>query len=403
MQAYLQRSVKFYWDSFQGFSKEVWWLALATLVNRAGAMVLPFLTLYLTASLNFSMPQVGWIMSSYGLGSLVGAWLGGEFTHRIGAYKTMIISMLGAGIAFVSLGYLNSYLGISIGIFIAALVSDIFRPAVFVSLAAYARPENRTRAVTLIRLAINLGFSIGPAFGGLIIVLSGYNSLFWIDGITSAMAGLLILVGLPEKLATGNKIDNSSVHGHRRILSDSTYLWFLLATFLFSMLFVQYFSAMPVYYKTEHLLSEDNVGWILSLNGFLIFLTEMPIIFGLDKPEYSKFKIIVLGSILLAASYGVLLLTSWSGVLVIGMIMATLAEMLCFPFTNTIALSRGGSGNEGRYMAYYSMTFSLAHIVGHNFGMQISNALGFNNLFVIMMLLATLAAGVFWWVSTRMK
>ena len=49
-------------------------------------------------------------------------------------------------------------------------VSDMFRPAMFVSLGAYAKPENRTRALTLVRLAINLGFAAGPALGGIIIM-----------------------------------------------------------------------------------------------------------------------------------------------------------------------------------------------------------------------------------------
>ena len=33
---------------YKGLSKEVWILALTTLINRAGAMVVPFLALYLT-------------------------------------------------------------------------------------------------------------------------------------------------------------------------------------------------------------------------------------------------------------------------------------------------------------------------------------------------------------------
>lgn len=401
MQALAKRSFIFYIDSFRGFSKEVWWLALATLVNRAGAMVLPFLSLYLTISLGFSFQQVGWIMSFYGLGSLVGAWLGGEITHKYGAYRTMIGSLVASGFCFVYLGFLSEFWGFCGGIFIAALVSDIFRPAVFVSLAAYAVPENRTRAVTLIRLAINLGFSMGPALGGLIIVMAGYHSLFWIDGITCALAGLLIFIGLPERLATGNNVDKSTVHNHKRILSDKKYMLFLFALFIFGMLFVQYFSAIPIYYKTVHLLTEDQVGWILSLNGLLIFLVEMPIIYALDTPKYSKNKIIVFSSFLLGASYVVLFVTGWAGILVIGMILATFAEILCFPFTNSLAMARGGAGNEGRYMAYYSMTFSLAHIVGHNFGMQVSDSLGFNGLFIIMTALALISGAIFWWVGTK--
>jgi predicted MFS family arabinose efflux permease len=54
-------------------------------------------------------------------------------------------------------------------------LADMFRPAMFVSLATYAKPENRTRALTLVRLAVNLGFAAGPALGGLIIMGMGYK------------------------------------------------------------------------------------------------------------------------------------------------------------------------------------------------------------------------------------
>ena len=68
----VKRVVNTYQDSFKGLSIEVWWLALITFINRAGTMVLPFLSLYLTEDLNLSLGQVGWIMTSFGLGSLVG-------------------------------------------------------------------------------------------------------------------------------------------------------------------------------------------------------------------------------------------------------------------------------------------------------------------------------------------
>ena len=391
----IRSGIRYYTNSFNGFLKEVWWLAFATLINRAGAMVLPFLSLYLTSALDFTLENVGWIMSFFGLGSLVGSWLGGELAHKYGAYRTMIFSLISSGLFLFVLGQLQGFWWICGGMFVVSLLSDIFRPAVFVSLAAYAKPENRTRAVTLIRLAINLGFSLGPAVGGLIIVLTGYSSLFWIDGFTCISAGLIILFGIREKIAKGKEKTKDERHSHLKILSDSRYMFFLLAVFLFSVLFVQYFSAMPVYYKNFRALTEDEVGWLLSMNGFLIFLVEMPIIYALDKPNTSKFRILFVGSLLLAASYAILFVTGWSGVLIIGMVLATFAEMLCFPFTNSYAMQRGGAGNEGRYMAYYSMTFSLAHIVGHNFGMQVSDNFGFNTLFIIMTVTAIISGVLF--------
>ncbi|UXP31150.1 MFS transporter [Reichenbachiella agarivorans] len=391
----LRSSLAYYLNSFRGFSREVWWLALATLVNRAGAMVLPFLSLYLTSALNFSLQDVGWIMSAFGLGSFAGAWLGGELAHKFGAYRSMIFSLISSAVFFVILGQLTSFWGISLGIFTVAMASDIFRPAVFVSLAAYARPENRVRAITLIRLAINLGFSLGPAVGGLIIVFISYQSLFWIDGVTCFLAGIIILIGLVEKRTQRKEKAIDTRHSHRRILSDARFMLFLGAVFLFCLLFVQYFSVIPVYYKGLRGLSEDEVGWLLSLNGLLIFLVEMPIIYALDKRSTRPFLVMVIGSVCLMLSFVFLFIPGWTGVLVVGMVLATFAEIFCFPYSNNYAMQRGGAGNEGRYMAYYAMTFSLAHIVGHNFGMQVSDQLGFETLFVIMTLLSLVSVLLF--------
>ena len=69
-----------------------------SLVNRAGTMVVPFLSLYLTKELNFTLSDVGWVMTSFGLGSVAGSWLGGRFTDKIGAYQVMVFSLVGAGI-----------------------------------------------------------------------------------------------------------------------------------------------------------------------------------------------------------------------------------------------------------------------------------------------------------------
>ena len=56
-----------YINTFKGLSREVWWLSLITLINRAGTMVIPFLSLYLNKSLGFSMPEVGIVMSFWGV------------------------------------------------------------------------------------------------------------------------------------------------------------------------------------------------------------------------------------------------------------------------------------------------------------------------------------------------
>lgn len=377
-----------YINTFRGLSIEVWWLALISLINRAGTMVIPFLSLYLTKSLHFTLNDVGWIMSAFGLGSVVGSWLGGKLTDILGAYKIMTFSLLSTGILFIALQFLSTFTAFCIGIFLVMVISDMFRPAMFVALSAYSKPENKTRSVTLIRLAINLGFSAGPAIGGIIITTFSYGGLFWIDGLTCIIAAFVLLRVLHPKKAI--ILDTVKAENPKSAYHDKSFLIFLGAMILFGVVFLQYFSTMPLYYKDVHGLSELDIGILLGMNGFLIFVFEMPLVKWLENSTFTKSGLMLFGAMLTGLSFLILNFTSWSGVLVLGMLLMTFGEMIAFPFSNAFALDRAKKGNQGEYMALYSISFSIAHIFGHNVGMRMVDGLGFDNTWYIITILAGL-------------
>ncbi len=379
-----------YLDTFRGLSHEVWWLALITLINRAGTMVIPFLSLYLINDLQFTLSDVGWIMSFFGLGSVVGSWLGGKLTDKIGSYKIMYTSLFLTGVLFIAMQYVTTYEGFCTGIFILMLVADTFRPAMFVALSSYSKPENKTRSVTLIRLAINLGFSAGPAVGGLIITTLGYGGLFWVDGITCIFAAFLLLKVLHPKKA--RVLDEVKVENPVSAYSDKAFWIFLIAMMLFGVVFLQYFSTIPLYYKEVHHLTELEIGLLMGMNGFLIFLLEMPLVKWLENSKNTKIGLMLIGAVLTALSFVVLNLTSWVGILVVGMLLMTIGEMIAFPFSNAFAMDRAKKGNQGEYMALYSIAFSFAHIFGHNSGMQMIDKLGYESTWNIVTVLALLSA-----------
>tara|TARA_B110000967_G_scaffold205357_1_gene249747 strand:+ start:158 stop:1366 length:1209 start_codon:yes stop_codon:yes gene_type:complete len=371
----MRKIFKNYISTFKGLSKEVWWLSLITLINRAGTMVIPFLSLYLNKNLNFSIPDIGWIMSFFGLGSVVGTWIGGKLTDKIGYYKVMFVSLILTGIFFVLLQYVTTFKGFCAGIFLVMLVADAFRPAMFVALSAYSKPENKTRSVTLIRLAINLGFSAGPAVGGFIITGIGYQGLFWIDGVTCALAAVLLLQVLhPKKVKTQDEV---KVENPVSAYKDRPFWIFFIAMFIFGFVFLQYFSTIPLYYKDAWFLSELEIGLLMGFNGFFIFIFEMPLIKWLENPKNSKIKLVAIGLFLVAISFIVLNMSSWVGILLVGMLLMTVGEMIAFPFSNAFAVERAKKGNQGEYMALYSIAFSLSHIFSHNIGMQMIDKFGF--------------------------
>lgn len=375
----VKKIINSYKDSFRGLSNEVWWLALITFINRAGTMVLPFLSLYLTEDLNLTLAQVGWIMSSFGIGSLLGSWLGGKLTDSIGFYSVMFWSLLLTGFLFIGLQFVSTFYGFVIGIFLTMTIADSFRPAMFVSLKAYSKLENQTRSLTLIRLAINLGFSFGPFLGGIIITTIGYSGLFWVDGITCILAVLLMKFVLKQRknIKKEPKIPLGINTKIVSVYKDKPYWVFLVIVFLMGFIFLQLFTTMPLYYKEIHFLTEVQIGLLISINGFLIFLFEMPLIHYIEKKLLDRMKIITWSLILIALSYTVLNSTNWSGILIVGMLFITLGEMLAFPFTNNFAMNRAPIGKEGRYLALYSMAFSFAHIFSAKTGMEVIDRFGF--------------------------
>jgi len=375
-----------YINTFRGLSTEVWWLALITFINRSGTMVIPFLSLYLTKSLHFSLSDVGWIMSFFGLGSVVGTWIGGKLTDIIGYYKVMLVSLFGTGILFVFLQFASTFNEFCIGIFTVMLVADAFRPAMFVALSAYSKPENKTRSVTLIRLAINLGFSAGPAVGGFIITGIGYAGLFWMDGVTCVLAAFLLLQVLnPKKVKVLGEV---KVENPISVYKDKAFLIFFISMFIFGFVFMQYFSTIPLYYSDKRFLSEFEVGLLMGLSGLFIFLLEMPLIKWLEDLKKSKVKLIALGLFLVGFSFIILNLTGWVGVLIIGILLMSIGEMIAFPFSNAFAIERAEKGNKGEYMALYSIAFSLSHIFSHNVGMQLVAKFGFEITWILITVFA---------------
>ncbi|KAF2513939.1 MDR family MFS transporter [Flavobacterium foetidum] len=390
-----------YINNFRGFSREIWILAIVTFINRAGTMVLPFLSKYLKENLHFDYHQVGSIMVAFGCGSMLGSWLGGKLSDKIGFYKIMIFSLFTSGLSLFFIQYITSFWALCLAMFLLMTIADMFRPAMFVSLSAYAKPENRTRALSLVRLAVNLGFAAGPALGGLIIMGIGYPGLFWVDG-TSCIVSISIfafLVKEKKKTVLTDKIEGALA---KSVFHDKIFWVFLFVSFITAMIFFQLFTTLPLYHNEKFGLSEFQTGLLMTLNGLLIFSLEMPTVGYMERKGFKKIRIIIAGSFLMASSFFLLLINFWAGMLVISMICISLGEILAFPFSNAFALSRAPHGHEGRYMALYTMSFSLAHITSSKLGFEIIGRFGYQENWLFMAVIGMIAVGCCIWINNAL-
>jgi predicted MFS family arabinose efflux permease len=377
-------TINLYKNAYSGLTRRIWLLAVVMLINRCGTMVLAFMTLYCNHR-GYTETQGGFAVAIYGIGSLVGAFIGGRISDKFGFYKVQLVALFGGGLMFIILGQMDSYLTICICIFFTSMVNEAFRPANSTAIAFYSTPENRTQSFSLIRLAINLGWGIGSALAGILASIS-YNLLFWVDGLTNIAAGVALILILPKvTLLQQHTSSHTNDDKSKGPFQDKTFMIFTLFMLLFATCFFQLFTTVPLYFKEGLHLSEFWIGIIMAMNGIVIALFEMVIVFKLEGAR-PYLKLMRYGTLLLALSYFMLNIPLASGFILASavILMVTIAEIVAMPFMNSYYIARTTTANRGQYAAIYTMAWSSAQVVGSLSGTQIAHSLGYTYLWWIL-------------------
>ncbi len=393
----IAKTISLYKNAYGGLSKSTWWLALVMLINRSGTMVVPFMTMYLTQHMGVGISKAGFVMSIFGVGAIMGALIGGKLTDKVGYYYIQIVTLTGGGMMFIILGQMRSYLAICVCTFFLALVNEAFRPANSVAVAHYSKEENRTRSYSLNRLAINIGWALGGALGG-IIATYNYSLLFWVDGITNISAAILLYLFL----APSRNVETQVKKHDKEVLfnsayKDVTYLIFIAMVFVFAMCFFQMFTTLPVFYKVEFHLTVLFIGLIMAMNGLIIAFFEMIIIFKLEgKRPHLHF--ISAGVILIGLSYVLLNVwfISYAMLAIIAMLLITIGEILSMPFMNSYWVLRTQANNRGQYAALFSVAWASAQAAGPLIGSLVAEKFGYKNLWMIIGIVCGVLAFFYW-------
>ncbi len=398
----LSATRQLYKNAYTGLSRNTWYLSFVMLINRSGTMVIPFMTIYCTQQLHFSITQAGFVMGLFGLGAIVGAVFGGRVTDRWGFYPQQVAALFAGGVMFIVCGYLHTYVSLCIGVFILSVCNESFRPANAAAVAHYSEPENLTRSYSMNRLAVNLGWAVGGALGGFLASIN-YDLLFWVDGCTNMVAALLLLKMLPY--VKGGSKHNAALQEEpvASAYRDKTYLVFIALTILMGYCFFHLFTILPVFYKTEWHLSEQSIGGLMAINGLLIVLIEMVIVYSLEgKRPLTTFM--QMGVLLIGVSYAVVnLLPAGAATAIIAIFIITFGEIISMPFMNSFWVSRTVQSNRGQYAAMYTIAWSIAQIAAPVFGSEIVERWSYNAVWWLLSGLCGLACIGFGWLGRKIK
>jgi MFS family permease len=363
-----------YRNAFSGLSRTVWLLSAATLINRSGTMVLPFLILWLIEERGFTTAGAGRVLALYGLGGMAASYVGGWLCDRFGSLRVMTWSLFLTGGGFLLLGRLENRAAILGAVLALSVFGEVFRPASFTALMEASGPMERTRSFALHRLAVNLGMTLGPAVGGFL-ALYDYDWLFVADGVTCFLAAVLLWYISREPAAAGRAVpaEGAALPG-RSPWRDRPFLLMLLLLFVLSIVLFQMLSTYPLSLRDLYGFAEDRIGLVMAINTLLIVLFEMVLVHGVAG--YDPLKVTGVGAFLFCLGFALLPLGSTFAFAAFTVAVWSVGEMLVLPVAAGVVAERAGQGSTGRYMGLYNLAFATGFVVAPVTGTWVYENLG---------------------------
>jgi predicted MFS family arabinose efflux permease len=353
------------------FDRQVWLLFAGTIINVAGtSMVMPFLSIYMYDVMGISMTMIGLAFFISTIAGALSAYLGGSLCDKYGRKKLFIIGLFLQVTAFLLIGYAIdnkiSYEGLLLVLTLAFTIDGLYRPVPDVMIADVVRQEDRVEAYGLIRIAANLGWIIGPMFGGLLAVIAmSYSSMFFVSAILTIFF-LTIVIFMLKDTKPSRTSEKLSINDIAYIFRDMPFLLFCIITLILVVPYSQMYSLLSVYSSAYLGLTNFEVGLIFSVSGLLVVLLQYPI--SMIVKNYRMTGALASCCIVFAVGFGLLFLASWSLWVYIAVAVITFAEMIWSPASATLQANLSPEEKRGRYFGFGNLFSTVGFALGPLFG-----------------------------------
>jgi MFS family permease len=352
---------------YHEYPSQFWVLILATFIDRlGGALMFPFFTLYITRKFGVGMTQVGVIFGLFSISSVAGSMFGGALTDRLGRKGMLLFGLIVSALSSLLMGLVNAIELFFVVTLFVGLLANAGGPAQQAMVADLLPAEKRAQGFGLLRVVVNLSITIGPMIGGLLAARS-YMLLFVCDAVASLITAAIVYLGIQETRPAADtegpeETMAQTFRGYADVLRDAAFFWFLGASMLMVLVYMQMNSTLAVYLRDVHGVSEQAFGYILSLNAAIVVLFQFPVTRWVDK--YRPLVVMTVGSLLYAVGFALYGFVSLYVLFLGAMVIITIGEMFVSPVGQAIVSQLAPEDMRGRYMAVYGFSWIIPSAVG---------------------------------------
>lgn len=315
---------------------------------------------------------VSLLMATYSLGQFVAAPLWGRMSDRIGRRPVLIISLAGAVVSYIFLGFATTLWML----FLARLVGGLMAgniSAAFAYIADITTPENRARGMGIVGAAFGLGFIAGPAIGGILAGPDPLNADYTSPALAAAALSFVALVmamlRLKESLPPEQrlKLQNQPRVGRFQLLRETAARpgigMLLLISFLATFVFAGMETTFAMWSRRQFGWGPEQNGYLFAFIGIIAAILQGGVVGRLAK-RFGEANLIVQGAVALAIGMAAIPFCTTVEALMAAMVVVAYGFSVITPSLNSLISLRTDSANQGTVMGTARATTTMARVVG---------------------------------------
>lgn len=360
-------------DHYKGLPKGLYMICFATLINRLGDFVVPFLSLYLTQKIGMTAGASGLVVTLSSVIAIPASMIGGRISDRYGRKNIYVFAQSISALSLIPCALTKNAVITVVCLLFSTFFNGFVRPA-FTSMITDMLPnEQRQAGFALKYLSINVGVSIGPIIAGFL-----FNNLlpllFIGDALTSLIAVFLIWRNVDETYPAGSIIKTES--REEKAEKGNTFelfrkrphlcLFFLLYG-IYSFIYTQHRFSLPI--TMNYLFDHQGArlfGYLMSINAITV-LVLTAFLSALTRRRHQLTNMIFSG-LLYAVGFGMIGYISHFGALVLSTIIWTIGEILS-TISSGVYLANNSPSN---YRARLNAIMTIGNCIGTSLSTAVS-------------------------------
>jgi MFS family permease len=364
----MRKMIKKIRKTYQEFPQKFWILVGAAFIDRVGGtMIFPFFALYITQKFNIGMTKAGVLLGVFSFASFIGNILGGALTDRFGRKIMILFGLVFSALSALSMGFASELWMLYILAGFVGLLSDVAGPAWQAIIADILPEQQRTEGFGMMRVVGNMAWIVGPTIGGLMAARS-YLGLFVLDAICSLITAAIIFRSITETRPTLEKISGEiestwqTIVGYGKVFSDRLFIVFIIASMLMIVVYLQMYSTLSVFLRDVHGVSTQEYGFLLTSSAITVVICQFWV--SRKVKEFPPMLMMALGSGFFVAGFSLFGFVNAYILFISAIVLITIGEMIVMPVSQALVANFAPSDMRGRYMAIFSMAWTIPSMIG---------------------------------------